>query len=304
MMLRSNYSDTFGTTHLPAIYTVVFNSYKQKSDMIPILFNVQKSDRDIEQSTQYGGFDIANTMSEGESVSYQDVIQGYDKTFTHLKYGKGFKVSQEMIDDGKYLTMQKMSAALGKSHFEVKQIEAADIFNSGFSTSTSNPNGEALFSTTHALTRGGTEQNTLSVAADLSVTSLRQALSDLRDTRDSDNLRMNLKPKYLLTSGVGGTLYDAWELIRSKDRPDTSNRATNAFEIDGLEPIYWDYLTDTDAWYLVCEPSENGLVFMNRQDPELSSDYDFDAGAYKVKMLQRFSTGWIDWHGVYGSQGA
>jgi len=304
VLLRSNMGDIFGTTHLPSIHHIIFNAYNQKKDFIPMIFNVTKSDRDIEQTTQIAGFDIATTVLEGESVTYQDPIQGFDKTYTMAKYGKGFKCSQELIDDGKELTISKLSQALGKSIYEVRQVEAADEFNSGFSTATGNPNGEALFSTTHALVRGGTEQNRLSTDADLSITSLRQALIDFRDTRDDGNLRTNLKPTKLLTSGIGTAMYDAFEILKSSMRSDTSANAINAFQIEGLEPVYWDYLTDTDAWFLLCETSENQMYFFDRLAPEMSSDYDFDAGAYKVKMLTRFAHGWSDWRGVYGTNGA
>lgn len=302
MLIRSNMADLFNTTALPAIHHIIFDSMKQKPDLIPTLFNYTKSDRDIEQTTTVSGFDVATTMGEGESVTYQDIIQGYDAVFTHLKYGKGFKVSKELLEDGKFLTIQKKSSALGKSLYEVRQVEAANVFNNGFSAQTGAPNSEALFSTTHALIRGGTEANS-QTAADLSLTSLRQAISDVRDTRDDGNLRINLKPKYLLTSALGTqAMWDAYELTKSPDRPDTSNRAVNAFSPLGLTAVAWDYLTDPDAWFLVCD--EHELYFFDRQPPELTTDKDFDTDAMKVKMTTRFSVGWADWRGVYGVAGA
>ena len=304
MLIRSNLSDLFNTTALPAINHLVWQKYNEKPSLISTCFNMQTSDRDIEQTSTFSGFDVATTIAEGESVTYQDIIQGYDKTYTHVKYGKGFRVSDELIADGKFMTIEKLSKALGRSLFEVREVEAADEFNSGTTSSSANPNGEALFSTTHALIRGGTEQNTLTTDADLSMTSLRQALADLRDTRSDENLRLNIKAKYLLTPGTNPVMYDAYELTRSTDRPDTASRAINNNQLTGLEHVIWDYLTDADSWFLVADKGDHELYFFDREAPKLKSDVDFDPGAHKVKMETRFSHGWSDWRGLYGCYGA
>ena len=300
--LRSNFSDLFGTTALPMIHHIVFDKYKEKPDIIPQLFNYTRSDRDIEQTSSISGFSVATTIAENESVTYEDMIQGYDKTYTHIKVGKGFRVTKEMLDDGKFLTIQKKSMKLGMALYEAKQIEAASEFNDGFTAVATNPNGEALFVTTHALIRGGTEQNTLTTQADLSVTSLRQAITDIKDTRDDGNLRTNIVPKWLLVPDNG--IWDATELLKSADRPDTANRAMNAFTITGIQPIAWSYLTDTDSWFLCTEPANHEMYFFQRQDALIESDKDFDTGAQKVKMEERYSHGWSDWRGLYGVQGA
>jgi len=151
------------------------------------------------------------------------------------------------------------------------------------------------------LVRGGTEQNELTNAADLSVTSLRQAINDFKDTRDDGNLRINLKPKMLLVPKE--LIWDAHELLKSAGLPGTANNNTNSFSLVGLNAMEWEYLTDGDAWFLVADSSQHEMYFFERQAPELTSDKDFDTDSMKVKLTTRFSSGWSDWRGIYGSPG-
>ena len=302
MLIQANFSDLFGTTALPAIHHIVFDRYKSVPDRIPDTMNTTKSDRDIEQTSTIGGFTIATALTEGESVTYDDPVQGYDKTYSHVKYGRGFRVTQEFIEDGKFLTIQKQSANLGKSIAEARQTVASDNFNNAFTTSADNPNSEALCATNHALERGGTSSNRLATDADLSVTSLRSLIEIMKNVRDGGNIRIGITPRKLLVPRQ--VFWDAYELVQSVLRPDTSNNAANAFKAVPLDVVEWLHLTDADAWFLIGDMSDSEMYFFERKAPQLSSDKDFDADAMKVKLLTRFSTGWSDWRCYAGSQGA
>jgi hypothetical protein len=134
------------------------------------------------------------------------------------------------------------------------------------------------------------------------VAALRTALNDIADTRDDAGKLIHWRAKYLFIPYEYRWLAD--ELINSTTRPDTANRAKNAFDQDGLTVVSTPYLTDDDAWFLMAEPSKHNVRTYWREKPNVMHDWDFEASAMKVKIRARWKRGWSDWRGVYGSTGA
>ncbi len=301
-LLRTGFSDQFFTTALPALEEIIMEKYGSKPDMIPQIFNMESSDKWGEQVSTISGLGLAVTKAENAEVTYDDIYQGYDTTFTHATYALAFRSSKEMIDDEKWGILKKASASLGRSMFNTRQILAANILNNAFATTTY-ADGQFLCVTTHPLAvGGGTEQNTLTTAADLSVTSLRQALIDIGDTTDDRGLLLNITPKFLIVPSE--LRYDAEELLKSSLRPDTDKNAINAFQMESLSYMAWYYLTDPDAWFILSDKDEHALTWYDREAVNTSSDYDFGADASKTKIRWRGSCGAGDWRGIYGTAGA
>ena len=182
----------------------------------------------------------------------------------------------------------------------------ADVFNNGFTATgtamMSGGDGEPLFDTSHPLAGGGTYQNELTTAADLSVSSLEEALYTMRLTVGDRGELLDIQPRYLLVPPQ--LERTAWELIKSAGRPDTANRADNWLATQGLQIIVWNRLSDPDAWFLLTDKAQHGLVFYNREELQTDSDRDFNTKDFLYSVLTRFSVGWTDWRGVFGSPGA
>ena len=60
------------------------------------------------------------------------------------------------------------------------------------------------------------------------------------------------------------------------------------------------YFTDTNNWF-VRTNAPNGMCWFEREAVEFKRDTDFDTDNAKAKAYMRFSAGWTDWRGVYGS---
>ena len=239
---------------------VIFNKYKSYPEEYSFIFNVHSSDRQYEEDASVSGLGLFSTKDEGEAISYDDPVQGFKKRYTHVTYGLGFRVSEEMREDDFYSPMRRMARALGRSAAQTVEIVTADVFNNGFNTSYPGADAKPLFATDHPLVKaGGTEQNKLSTDADLSVTSLRQAINDFEDFTDDAGLKMAVKPRLLVVPNESE--WDAFELLKSSGRPDTANNAENAFQMLSLRPFVWHYLTDPDAWFLVEEKDDHELNF-------------------------------------------
>ena len=300
-LVTSNFFDLYGTTLLPLLHHVVFDAYKGIPDMIPWVMRVEKSDKQVEQTTTVGGFDRAVEFSENEAVTYQDPVQGYDKSYTQVKYNKAWRVSREWIDYGKFITIKDLAKNAGKTIAEVRQIVAMDLFNNAFTTSAVNPNSESLVSTTHTMERGGTTSNRLAADADLSYTSLDSMLQLFKNSRDPGNLRLGLIPKKLLVPVEEWV--NAVEITKSTLRPGTANNNLNALQ-GLLEVADSVYLTDADAWFVLGDVSDGQMFFFEMRAPELETDKDFDNEAVKNKLVSAFATGWSDWRNYAGTSGA
>lgn len=297
LLNRGAFSDFFLTDMLPELENVIVDKYNSKPDKIKEIFNFHTSGKAIEQSTTVGTFPAAPEIPEGEDIDYYQAKQGFDKTYTMVKYGLGMKTTEEMVEDDQWALVSKLAKSLGKSVYETQQVKAFNVFNNGFSAT--GPDGTYLFSTSHTLLGGGTASNTPSAGADLTVDSLEDAIINLHGTRDDENKHISLMPAILLVPTA--LKFTAYEIVNSLLRSDNASNATNAFKEDGLRVVVSDYLTDTGAWFVGVAPDESELHFYERRAMRTEGGFDFDSGAGKTKVTTRFDVGYSDWRGWYGA---
>ena len=302
LMLRTQFGDLNFDTALPAIRDIIQSKYSQYPAVKDMLFNVESSSRSIEQSTGVTGFKRMVETPEGMMHATDLAYQWNDKTYNPVKYTLGFSYTREMLEDDQYGIIAKLSEALGKSGFDTQETHGAELFSDAFTGATFvGGDGLALCSTVHPLV-SGVEQNTLSNAADLSVVSLQQATIDMQDTTDDRGLLLNIMPKWLLLPNE--LQYVGFELLKSNLLPGTANNNINSLQETKLSPVVWNYLSDPDAWFLVADKGQHDLHWYNRSPFEIS-DYDKpEIEAKVVKSRMKYSRGFNDWRGVFGSPGA
>lgn len=294
--LRPNFSDILA----PGLAEVVALSYRQYPDEYTKIFNVENSTRQYEKTTTIEGLGIATVKDEQTGVTYGDLTQGYDKTYTHTTYGIGFKVSQEMYDDDLYGVMKKAAQYLGRSMKLRIETSAANVFNNGFNSSYTGGDGKELFATDHPFASGGTGRNELSTPADLSQASIEQMLTDIESTTDSTGAPIALIARKLLVAPANR--WTASVILESQLKSGTANNDKNPLLDLDLTYIVNHYLSDPDAYFMLCD--QNELKFYMRQKPKFENGDDFDTGDAKYKVTSRYSTGWADWPGVFGTPGA
>lgn len=307
MIIRGQFSDFFLSTMLPALNKVIWKRYNQRPDEYSQIFDVNPSGRSIEQFGEITGLGLFSQITEGAPVRYDQPLQGFHSTFSHLRFGLGFMASQDLVEDDKISIIKKMGIELGRSAKESIEIDAAAHFNNGFSGSFLGPDGVSLFSASHPLIKaGGNQSNLLSVSAALDVTSLELALTDWENMKDSSGKKLRLPSPKLIVSPTNR--WNAMQILKSGDwRSDTANHTVNAFKHADNGPVsdvmVWHYLTSTTAWFLAAPPTETGLVFFWRRKPYTDYGYDFDTESGKTAMRYRKSHGWTDFYGVYGTPG-
>ncbi|MDO8793692.1 MAG: hypothetical protein Q7J25_03635 [Vicinamibacterales bacterium] len=299
---RVNLPDLY-LTRLAYLDDVLMDEIKVEDGVVPSVFSVRDmGNRPMVRTTSIASFGQVPIKVESANVTYDELAQGYDVTYQADTYELAFKTSKEALDDEQEESVSDAARALGASMTYTYNLDHANQFINGFSSTTGSPDGSALFATGHALVGGGTNANRAATDADLSTAALREALNVCGDTVDDAGKLIPWTPQILLVPRELSWL--AKELIHSTDRSDTADRATNVFKDDGLTVVSWQYLTDPDAWFLLDSAGKHWVRTYWRERPNVMHDFDFEATAMKEKIRARWKRGWSDYRRTFGSAGA
>lgn len=295
--IRGNFQDELD----PAVRQIFFDRYDEEPQVMPKIFNILTSSRDSEKDSATTAFGKLQETSELGALDYEDPVKMYNTTYTHLKYTKGFKVSQELVEDDQHNVISRMPAALAKSVVYTTEYWGASVLNNAFNTSyTSYGDSKPLCSTSHTRADGGTAQsNASSTGVVLSETNLETGRLALEKALNDKGEIVNFKADRLVVPV--DLRKTAMILTDSSLRPGTANNDVNVYE-GVFQVIPWRYITTSTYWFL--QDSRNHLLqWFWRVRPEFKSDFNFDADAALYKVRVRFSYGWSDWRGVWGSKG-
>jgi hypothetical protein len=184
-----------------------------------------------------------------------------------------------------------------------KQVKAAAVLNNAFNSSFAGGDGKELCATDHPIL-AGTFKNELSTAADLNETSLEQALIDIADMKDERGLKIALQGTKLIIPI--NLQFVAERLMKSQGRVGTADNDINAIANMGMLPqgyVVNNFLTDTDAFFIKTD-APNGLKHFVRAPIRTAMEGDFDTGNVRYKARERYSFGFSDPRGIFGSPGA
>ena len=287
---------------LNALFGLEYDKYdKEHLD----IFDVESSDRAFEEEVMLAGFGNAETKSEGAGVNYDTAQEAWTARYNHETIALAFAITEEAVEDNLYDKLAgRYTKALARSMSNAKQIKGANVLNRGFNSSYTGGDGKELLATDHPTVTGGDFKNELTTAADLNETSLEQALVDLADMIDERGLKVAVKAtKMLIPSEL---VFVAERLLQSQLRTGTGDNDINAVRSSGMVPggyVVNHYLTDSDAWFLKTD-APNGLKVFERSPLKTSMEGDFDTGNMRYKARERYSFGWSDPRGIFGSPGA
>lgn len=290
----------------PGLRKIFFQHLKERPPQYSQIFNVNSSSRAYEEDLEISGLGTMPQKPEGNSIQYQDPVQGGKKRYTHISFGLGFRVTVEMYEDDLYGPMKRMTRELSKAGRNVREVRSFNVLNNGFTTEFGFPKfgvNEALISTAHTLIGGGTLANRSAVDADLGVASLEAAILLFDNLTDEDGIPIVIKPKWVIVPPALKQV--AREILGSEFRPYTANNEINAVvQNDTLSDMVVNYLADSDSWFVLADKSDHDLNFFERAAMRFQNGDDFDTGDAKFKAFQRFSVGAGEWRGIFGSLGA
>ena len=290
---------------LPGLNALFGMEYARYGEEHKEIFETESSERSFEEETKLSGFSAAPVKAEGAAMAYDNAQEAWTARYNHETIVLGFSLTEEAIEDNLYDSLaSRYTKALARAMAYTKQTKAAAVLNNGFSASYTGGDGKSLFATDHPLISGGVNSNEPSTPADLNETSLEAAVIQIAGWTDERGLLIAAKPKKLIVPP--SLMFVATRLLETELRVGTADNDINAIKNNGSIPEGYavnHFLTDTDAWFLTTDVP-NGLKHFVRTPLAQSMDGDFDTGNVRYKARERYSFGWSDPLGVFGSPGA
>jgi len=297
----------FASLLAPGLFDVLFNEIDHQPNQWVPVFNIYDSVRQYEEELKVAGLGAMVAKPEGTNVTFDDPLISGKVRYTHSSYGLGFRVTREMYDDDLYDVMNEMSAELGRAAAYKVEIDAWSVLNNAFSSSFTGIDGLALCHTAHTRLDGGTTiGNRPSTDADFSFTSYQAALDAFNTMVDDRGRPLVLMPSLLICDPT--FMWAAKEVLGSEYKPYTANNEINPLNMEGVDWLACRYLTNTRSWFLVCPPKQqrkggHDMKFFWRTRPETSDADEFQSGDAMFKIFARYSKGFSEFRGVYGSSG-
>jgi len=292
---------------LPGLNALFGLEYARYGEEHKEIYETETSERSFEEETKLSGFSAAPVKNEGSAIAYDNAQEAWTARYNHETIALGFSLTEEAIEDNLYDSLSaRYTKALARAMAYTKQVKAANVLNNGFTNSAQYYGGDnvPLFSASHPLVSGGVNSNIPSTAADLNETSLENAVIQIAAWTDERGLLIAAKPKKLIVPPA--LQFVATRLLETELRVGTNDNDVNALKNNGSIPEGYTinhFLTDTNAWFLTTDVP-NGMKHFVRTPLANSMDGDFDTGNVRYKSRERYSFGWSDPLGMYGSQGA
>lgn len=286
---------------LNALFGLEYGKYENEHAEI---YETETSERSFEEEVKLSGFGAAPVKPEGSAITYDNAQESFTARYNHETVAMGFSITEEAMEDNLYDSLSaRYTKALARAMAYTKQVKAASLLNTGFTTFNSG-DGVTLFSTAHPTVAGGTNSNRPAVDVDLNETALEQAVIDIAAFKDERGLLIAARPRKLIVPPA--LMFVATRLLQTELRVGTADNDINALKSNGSIPDGYrvnHYLTDTDSWYITTD-IPNGMKHFVRTAMTTSMDGDFDTGNVRYKARERYSFGVSDPLGIYGCPGA
>lgn len=278
--------------------------YNRYAEEYKAAYDINTSVKAYEEDVLNVGFGAAPVKSEGANVHYDTGAEGWTARYQHETIALAFAITEEAEEDGLYGSLgAKYAKALARSMQHTKEIKGAATFNNGFSTSFTGGDAKPLFATDHPLYGGGTGSNTLATPADISEPALEDALTQITLYTDDRGIPVVVDAQTLIIPM--NLQFVAPKILQTPTTPfsvdNTKNIVADGWFPGGIKKMR--RLTDTDAWFIKTD-CPDGLKMFQRVKITRKVQGDFETGNMKYRARERYSFGWTDWRGAFGSPGA
>ena len=289
----------------PGLNALFGMEYARYEDETKEIFETESSDRAFEEEVLITGFGNAPVKREGDGVEFDTAYEGFTARYTHETIALAFALTEEAVEDNLYDRLgARYTKALARSMAHTKQVKGANVLNNAFSSSYTGGDGLSLVNSSHTLAGGGTFSNRPSTYVDLNETSLEDSLITVSTFVDDRNLTLALQGMKLVVPPQ--LQFIAERLLETPGRVGTADNDINALKNMGMISQGYavnHFLTDTDAWFVLTD-CPDGMKHFERTSLSTNMEGDFDTGNVRFKARERYSFGWSNPRGIYGSSGA
>jgi hypothetical protein len=297
---------------LPGLNALFGMEYARYGEEHKEIYETEKSERSFEEETKLAGFASAPVKNEGQAIAYDNAQEAFTARYNHETIALGFSITEEAVEDNLYDSLSaRYTKSLARAMAYTKQVKAASVINNGFNGAYLGGDGVTLFGNNssstrvgHPLVSGGVNYNSPTVGVDLNETSLENAVIQIAAWVDERGLLIAAKPRKMVVPPA--LMFVAKRLLDTELRVGTTDNDINALKQMGAIPEGYTvnhFLTDSNGWYLITDVP-NGMKHFERIALQNSMDGDFDTGNVRYKARERYSFGWSDPLGMWGSAGS
>jgi hypothetical protein len=292
---------------LPGLNALFGLEYQKYGEEHKEIYESETSERSFEEETKLSGFGAAPVKAEGSAIAYDNAQEAWTTRYNHETIAMGFSITEEAVEDNLYDSLSaRYTKALARAMSYTKQVKAAAVLNNGFTNASAYYGGDnvPLFSASHPLVGGGTNSNTPAAQVDLNETSLEAAIIQIAAWTDERGLLIAAKPRKLIVPPA--LMFVAKRILDTDLRVATADNDLNAIKSMGAVPEGYTvnhFLTDTNAWFIKTDVP-NGMKHFTRSPMSTGMDGDFDTGNVRYKARERYSFGWSDPLGMWGTSGS
>jgi hypothetical protein len=278
-------------------------SYDEHQPEYTDLFDIETSDKAYEEEVEISGFGLAPVKNEGTAIVYDQEQQQSVTRYTHIAYALGYIVTYEELRDNLYEIVSKRRAQqLAFSMRQTKENVGSNVYNRAFNSSYTGGDGVQMITTAHP-TLTGNQSNQLTTAADISETAIEDLLIQIGLTTNSRGMKISVLAQTIHVPYQ--LLFETNRILKSVLQNDTANNAVNVLKATNAIPRgikVNHYFSSATAWFIRTNVPR-GMVWFDREKISFDQDNDFDTKNAKAACYERYSCGWSDFRGVFGTQG-
>lgn len=293
-------SQNFANLVVTGIREAFFNSYDdtvKSESMVPRLFRMLGSTRQNEYTLSISALADFEDFTATGQIQYDDISEGYKKTFTANEWTKGIRIRRAAKDDDLYGIFDDLPTQRGIAAARTREKHGASVFIGAF-TGTSGPDSLSLCSTAHTSTVTGISTQSNSGTDTLSKTTVSSTRISMKKLYGLNGERIGVKGDMLIIPMDKEE--DGWGIISSKGEPETDNNNAN-FHYGKYKLAVWDELTSAYDWFMVdSRLMKLNLLWFDRVALELNQDTAFNTYEARFSAYMRYSYGWRDYVWVYG----
>jgi len=297
-------TENFGDLLDARVRKIFDQEYKEAIDssMVPMIFGMETSDRNYEIVSGIGG--LGDVQDFDGQISYDNVAQLYDVTFSFPEKALGIKVERKLYDDDMFGVMDRRPWQMAISKARTREKAAAAFFNGAFTGTTWGANvtggdGVSVCSSSHPYSPDDATTQDNSGTSALNPTSVeatrRIGFNGIKNDR-GEILEVNYDTILCAVNNEE----TAYELINSTGKVDTADNNVN-FHKGRYNLAVWRRLTDSNNWFMYDSTlAKKFLLWYDRVDDGIKMDSDTNTLVAKWYTYERWGVGAAAWQWLYG----
>ena len=291
---------SFSNLRAPGIRKVFFDTFDEiaKTEMVtPLLYNFIDSKRYSEDTLSISGIGNFEDFTANGQITYDDISEGYKKTFINNEWTKGIRIQRSASDDDLYGIFDQMPKQRAIAAARTRETHGLSVFSGAFA-GTGGADALSLCNSAHTSPVSGVATQSNTGTETLSKTSVSANRIAMAKFYDFQGNQMGVKMDTLLVPIDKEE--DAWVIISSKGEPETADNNPN-FHFGRYKLVVAPLLTNPTAWFSMdWNLMKQCLLWFERVKLELNEDTAFNTYEARYSAYMRYTYGTTDWKWIFG----